>query len=668
MDIISNATQVLGLLAILAAAALLFVRLVGWVFGRKSGKVRLGAELILVFTIAYIFDHSALSLLSLEQYSMDVGRFIALLWWLSVAFTLDAAIKRFIWNGLMEHGDDRHVPKLLQDVATALIYAVAIMVVMHFVYDEPITAILATSGAAAFVFGFSAQSTLGEIFSGLSLNASRALRVGDYLEINGIYGRVHDINWRSVSLHNPHTDSLYVFPNSVVASSVVLNYSVPTERFKNTISFVVEHSASPELVIRLITEALKNTRYVLKDPAPDFNIMGFTDLGMEYRLRYYFAGDDPWWDAQNEICTAVWSTLRRNGIKLGIDRHKLQTGDELASSPWTSLISPPPEQFNDAVLKSGLLSSLEEEQIERLSARAVLRDYSPPDCVYRKDDQGSTLFLVVQGQVSIIHVDNNEVEVEVFQGGPGTVFGLSGALGENSRDYLVQALQYSLVFELNSEDVQEIVRDNTQIKRRIEDEVSVLQQAYKDRVNDHLEKERHQIHHHHRNRLAGLLRDHVGKSLGTGFFTSIWHTIFPDSRKADLLDALMAASALVVMADGDIDDKEHDLVLQTLASADILRQMDREKVIQQFDHHLAILKNEGECGVKRSLDSVAAISGDPNLTHLVIAICHGIHGPDGTIDDHEHKMIVRIADTLGVSPNPEEIGKEINSTARTPYA
>jgi hypothetical protein len=94
--------------------------------------------------------------------------------------------------------------------------------------------------------------------------------------------------------------------------------------------------------------------------------------------------------------------------------------------------------------------------------------------------------------------------------------------------------------------------------------------------------------------------------------------------------------------------------------------MDRGKVIQQFDHHLAILKNEGEIGVQRSLDSVAAISSESDLTHLVIAICHGIHGPEGTIDDHEHKMIVRIADALGVSPNPEEVGKEIGKAVRTP--
>ncbi len=660
MDILSNATQVFGLLAILAATALLFVRLVGWAFGRQSNKVRLGTELILAFSIAYFFDHAALAFLSLDHYTTDVGRIIALLWWLSVAFTLDAAIKQFIWNGLMEHGDDRHVPKLLQDVATALIYAVAIMIVMHFVYDEPITAVLATSGAAAFVIGFSAQSTLSEIFSGLSLNATRALRVGDYLEIDGIYGRVQDINWRSVSLHNPHTDSLYVFPNSVVASSVVLNYSVPTERFKNTISFVVEHSTSPELVIRLITESLKNTRYVLRSPAPDFNIMGFTDLGMEYRLRYFFAGDDPWWDAQNEICTVIWSTLRKNGIKLGIDRHKLQSGDELASSPWAGFISPPIEQVSSALSNSGIFSGLSAGEIERLAGSSIVRDYSPPDCIYRKGDHGDSMFVVDQGLVSINHVDDSDVEVEVLRGGPGTVFGLSGALGEHSRDHLVQALQYSRIFELNSEEIHRILRENTAIKRTIEDQLSALRQAYKERVKAHLDNLQHQSHHHHRNRLAGLLRDHVGRSLGTGFVTSIWHTIFPSSRKADLLDAMMAASALMAMADGGIDDDEHDRVLQTLAGADILRKMDEGKIIKRFDHHLANIKTDEENGVERSLESVAVISGDSDLAHLVIAICHGIHGPGGSIDDQEHKMIVRIANALGVSPDPEEVVEEIN--------
>ena len=77
-------------------------------------------------------------------------------------------------------------------------------------------------------------------------------------------------------------------PTARLAEKTILNYSEPTERFKNTISFVVEHSASPELVSRLVLQSLEQSRYVLRDPKPDMNVMGFTDLGMEYRIRYFF--------------------------------------------------------------------------------------------------------------------------------------------------------------------------------------------------------------------------------------------------------------------------------------------------------------------------------------------------------------------------------------------
>ncbi len=289
MDTASSVVQVVGLLLILIGAAIVFARGVTWIFRRQGNRVRLGIELTAFFTITFFFARPALRFLDLHHLGDDVVETAALLWWLSIAFTVDSGFKRYIWFGVLKDSkDDSQVPRLLQDAATVIVYAVAIMVVMHFVYGESITAVLATSGAAAFIIGFSAQSTIKEVFAGLSLSATRALHIGDYLEIDGIYGRVHEINWRSISLHNPHTDSLYIFPNSAVAEKIVLNYSEPTGRFKNWIKFTVEPSASPELVTRAVLNSLKYSRYVLRDTAPDLNIMGFNELGIEYRIRYLF--------------------------------------------------------------------------------------------------------------------------------------------------------------------------------------------------------------------------------------------------------------------------------------------------------------------------------------------------------------------------------------------
>ena len=335
MDLTVQFIQVAGLLVILAGATVVFVHLVTWIVGKRHSQIRIGLELLALLTVVYLLGGHALEFVNLHEFEVGIIKVVAFLWWISLAFLLDALIKRYLWFGLLAHRGESHVPKILRDGTSLIIYAVAVTIVMHFVYEKPITAVLATSGAAAFIVGFSAQSTLREIFAGLSLNSTKALKIGDYLEIDGIYGRVHEINWRSVSIHNPHTDSLYIFPNSAVAEKVILNYSEPTGRFKNTINFVVEYSASPELVSRLVLESLEHSRYVLRDPKPDMNVMGFTDLGMEYRIRYFFDGDDPWWDAQAEVCNAIWGVLRKHGIRLAIDRHKLLSKDELADSPWS---------------------------------------------------------------------------------------------------------------------------------------------------------------------------------------------------------------------------------------------------------------------------------------------------------------------------------------------
>ena len=198
MELLSNSEQIVGLLAILSTGTSAFVRVISWITGQKRDRVRIGLELFGFFSVTYLFVGSSLAFFNLANIRQDTEAVIAFFWWLALAFTLNAAIRRFIWFGALGAAEDSKVPKLLRDAIALVIYGLAIMIVMHFVYDEPIAALLATSGAVAFIVGISAQSTLREVFAGLSLNTTGALRIGDYVEINNIYGRVSDISWRSI--------------------------------------------------------------------------------------------------------------------------------------------------------------------------------------------------------------------------------------------------------------------------------------------------------------------------------------------------------------------------------------------------------------------------------------------------------------------------------------
>lgn len=652
--------QVLGLLVILAGATVVFVHVITWIAGKKHSQIRIGLELLILLTAVYLFGTLALDFLGLRNLEETVSRVVAFLWWISLAFLVDALVKRYLWFGLLAHRGESHVPKILRDGASLLVYATAVMVVMHFVYDEPITAVLATSGAAAFIVGFSAQSTLREVFAGLSLSSTKALKIGDYLEIDGIYGRVDEINWRSVSLHNPHTDSLYIFPNSAVADKVILNYCEPTGRFKNTINFVVEFSASPELVSRLVLQSLEHSQYVLRDPKPDMNIMGFTDLGMEYRIRYFFAGDDPWWDAQAEVCNAIWGVLRQHGIRLGIDRHKLQSGDELTECPWNRDIPPPENEALPLFAAAPVFRHLDEQVVAEIAARATRRDFTPPQCVYLEGDVSDAVYIVTEGRLNVVQNQPDGIEAVVGTLTKGAAFGFTGLLDGTPRETGVQAVEYSVVYRIGVDALTDSTRSRPEFAEHVRDHVASIRGDYADRLAIHLDEHRHREHHRTRADIITALKMHVRDVFKPGLVTELARSLFTRHTEKTILNAVMAAAALVSTARGEIDDIERNYVVETLDSLELLHHTDRDTGLAVFNAFGTALTDDPEKGSERALSAIRHIANNDKIAHVVMGIAHGVTGLHGAITDGERAALRKVADALGM---PAEAGELVSSMA-----
>jgi small-conductance mechanosensitive channel/tellurite resistance protein len=661
MDTASQVAQALGLLAILAGASLVFIRIVRLIIGKRRHSGRIGFEFLLFFTVLYIFAGPALALIGLATATADVQKGTAFLWWVTLAFTVNASLKRFVWDGILSVDGTRKVPKILTDGIGLLLYAVAVMIVMHFVFEEPITAVLATSGAAAFIVGLSAQSTMREVFSGVALNSTKALRLGDYVEIDGIYGRVHEINWRSVSLHNPHTDSLYIFPNSAVADRIILNYCEPTGRFKNIVKFVVEYSTSPELVMRTVMDALEHSRFVLREPKPDIHTLGFTDLGMEYRIRYFFDGDEPWWDAQNEICMAIWSSLRRKGIRLSIDRHKLQSGDELADTPWTP--SPRVAVADDLVSllhKAPVLSKLEKSELQDLAQQARRRDFTPPDCLFCQGDQDGRVYFLAEGLIAAMQTQADGKEVQVGTFGKGTLLGLDTLVSEDVRKVTLQALYYSVVYELEAEPLRRILEDKSELHEKVEAFLAEQDIDFADGAAAFAEEQRHREHQRHRMHLSRHIRQNVEALLARPIFHRAMTAILPSRFSNEILEAVMAACALVSSARGEIDEPERAYVHDALAKMDLFKHADRDHGLEIFEKHASRIRERKESGIDNALSAISRVSSNQQAAHVVMGSAHGITSVHGKITLGETEMVDRIAQELGLSP---DIGELVNAVA-----
>lgn len=89
------------------------------------------------------------------------------------------------------------------------------------------TAMLATAGFASIVIGLAAQNTLGNIISGISLLIYRPIRVGDRVKVYASSGDetgVVETIGLGYTVFRMSDGEKVVVPNSVLASTVVVNY------------------------------------------------------------------------------------------------------------------------------------------------------------------------------------------------------------------------------------------------------------------------------------------------------------------------------------------------------------------------------------------------------------------------------------------------------------
>lgn len=645
MEIATHTLELIGLLAILASLSIIFTQLMNVLLGRVYNPVRSSALIVISFLVAYFAVTPAMGFVGLGEHAPTFETGLSVLFWISVAYLLDTSVRKFVWRGLMaEHGTS-HVPKLVRDLVTLLIYATAIMMIMHLVYDEPIGAVLATSGGLAFVIGLAAQKTLSEAFAGLSLSLSKTLRVGDYLEVNGVYGRVDEMNWRSVSLHNPHTDSHYIFPNSVMASSTVLNYCLPTERFKNWVKFTVEVHAPPELVMKAVMHELRNSRYVFQNPKPDINCLEFNEHGILYRIRYCFDGDDPWWDAQNEVVSAIWAAMRRHGFRFAVVRQHMNSANEWDTAPEPTYLRPSDEQMVDKLRKVSLLSALSETQLSQLVEQSDLVEWTAPQCLFDQNEAADSLYLLIDGEVDL-HLLEDSASHAVATCRAGELIGLplSGAHTSSA-----QPQSYCRTLEIPIAALDAL---GVSLDAAAQGQVGLLRESYREAVDKAAEKSHAQSHLRLRRALkAGLTHYYRGGLIG-----KILSSVIPAGNEQKLAESIADSCALVVGAgsrSADAAARNHfDELVSHLSE---IHHVSHTQIIRLYDEALAKALQDPQQARKRVVDEVSHCRKVPDAAHLLMASCQVMAGVSAKPNEQQHAILTQLAEALGSHDQHDEM-------------
>ncbi|WP_462409640.1 TerD family protein [Neobacillus sp. Marseille-QA0830] len=126
--------------------------------------------------------------------------------------------------------------------------------------------------------------------------------------------------------------------------------------------------------------------------------------------------------------------------------------------------------------------------------------------------------------------------------------------------------------------------------------------------------------------------------------------LFNRYKSQDVLDAVVAACALVSMADGYLDASERQKMMDFIHQSEELRVFDTNKVVQKFNLYISKLQNDRMLGRADAFKALGAIRNKPEIARLVARYCIAIGYADGNFDHNEKQMVSDICRELGLNP------------------
>jgi len=190
------------------------------------------------------------------------------------------AAGKVIRRSLAVTGSTMPANSVLVNIARIAILVIGAMAILS-VFDISITPLLTALGVGGLAVSLALQDTLGNLFAGLQIIATKQIRPGDYLVLeSGHEGTVVDIAWRTTTLHTT-VDNLVIVPNAVLGQAIVTNYKLPAEAVAVINEFGVAYDADLDLVERVTLEVaeqvLRETGYGSDAHPPVFRYRAFTD-------------------------------------------------------------------------------------------------------------------------------------------------------------------------------------------------------------------------------------------------------------------------------------------------------------------------------------------------------------------------------------------------------
>ena len=173
----------------------------------------------------------------------------------------------------------------------------------------PLIAGLSVVGAG---IALATQGVLSNAVAGLTIIFTKPYRVGDFIAVAGVEGRVEEISIFNTTL--VHTDrSRVIVPNRKIVGEILHNYG----KIRQTrVSLAVAFEADLVGALRTVSEAVASSRRVLGEPSPLIQVAEASASGFRIDVRPWVSAVD-YGFVEGDLYVAIGGALRARGFAIG---------------------------------------------------------------------------------------------------------------------------------------------------------------------------------------------------------------------------------------------------------------------------------------------------------------------------------------------------------------
>lgn len=369
-----------------------------------------------------------------------------------------------------------------EELATILSYAagtIAFIIVLQSI-NFNLASLAVLAGGLGVGIGFGLQDATKNFISGLTILLERKLKVGDFIEFDGLSGYIKEISIRSTLIHTRDGGDVVV-PNSKLVESKLINWSYDSFMGRIHLPIKVAHENSTTLVTETLLKSAYMESAVLQEPPPEVIFVDFGDNSLNFELQVWVKRIDLEPQIKSSLNFIIEHNLRQQDISIAFPQMELlvrnQQGLIQNLKAGGSNLNPQPRNEPSTLInvlrKVSYFQNFTDLEIQKLVEVGYRKRLTASEVLFYEDEIGDTFYIILSGSVEVFVIKLNKF-LSTMQA--GQFFGELSLMLGIPRTATVRSLEDTVVFVINSKGFKKLLQEHDNIADMIIQELEKHQE------------------------------------------------------------------------------------------------------------------------------------------------------------------------------------------------